>query len=84
MQTGEVRYIHDGEWALVGLGGASSLAVYPREERKPVTYSIGQMAPSGEWYDLIDQTGFENMDAAIDQAIWLTETPDILRRVSTW
>lgn len=72
----EVRFIHDGEWATI-----ESLAVYPREENKPVTYSIGRPEAPGCYRDLDRQTGFENMQAAIDQAIWLVETPDMLRAV---
>lgn len=75
----EVEYIHDGEWARVG-----SLMVYPRDDdtsRKPTTYSIGRIAGARCWQDLDRQIGFENMQAAIDQAAWLVETPDILRQV---
>jgi hypothetical protein len=72
-----VRFIHDGEWAQICRGSAESLMVYPREDG---TFSIGR--PSGEcWRDLNQQTGFANMQAAIDQAVWLAETPDCLRRV---
>lgn len=61
----------DATWAFVRrAGSASSLAVYPREDG---SFSIGR--PSArEWRDV--ETGFENMQAAIDQAEWLvTETP---------
>lgn len=77
--SGVIRYIHDGEWAIVG-----SLAVYPRDEdtsRVETTWSIGRPAGPGGYRDLDRQTGFQNMQAAIDQAVWLAETPDMLRSV---
>lgn len=77
--SAEVTFIHDGEWARV-----NQLAVYPRDEdtqRKPTTYSIGRPDGARSFRDLAGQTGFENMEAAIDQAVWLAETPDMLRRV---
>ncbi len=75
----QVRYIHDGEWAQVCRpGGGESLMVYPREGG---TFSIGRPAGAACWRDLDRQTGFANMQAAIDQAVWLAEEPDMLRQV---
>lgn len=74
----QVHYIHDGEWAQVCIGAGNSLMVYPRED---ATFSIGRPSGAGSWRDLDRQTGFENMQAAVDQAMWLAETPDVLRRV---
>jgi hypothetical protein len=63
-----VEYIFDGEWARVG----GRLYVYPRDDG---TFSIGRRE-SGSVnddnlcvYDV--ETGFENMQAAVDQAEWL-------------
>ncbi|WP_343518077.1 hypothetical protein [Sphingomonas sp.] len=52
--------------------------VYPREGG---TFSIGRPAGAACWRDLDRQTGFANMQAAIDQAVWLAEEPDMLRQV---
>lgn len=74
-----ISFIHDGEWAQVGRpSGGESLMVYPREDG---TFSIGRPSGPACWRDLAQQTGFENMQAAIDQAEWLAETPDMLRSV---
>lgn len=74
----EVRFIYEGEWAQVSCGSGTSIAVYPREDH---TYSIGRPDVPGCWRDLDRQTGFANMQAAIDQAVWLAEEPDMLRQV---
>lgn len=61
------RFNDDATWAFVRKeGSAASLAIYPREDG---TFSIGRPSAPGEWRDV--ETGFANMQAAIDQAEWL-------------
>lgn len=72
MDDVQVEYIHDGEWAKVG-----RLMVYPREDG---TFSIGR--PDGDnWRDLKQRTGYANMQAAIDHAVFLNGEPDLLERL---
>lgn len=75
----EIKYVHDGEWAQVcRSGGGESLMIYPREDG---TFSIGRPAGAACWRDLVGQTGFASMQAAVDQAILLAEDLDALRQV---
>lgn len=61
----EVTFVHDGEWARVGRF-PRSLMVYPRDDG---SFSIGRNSAPGEWRDV--ETGFANMQAAIDHAAWM-------------
>jgi hypothetical protein len=62
-ETDNIRFAFDGEWALSRGGG---IAVYPRDDG---TYSIGRISGACDWRDV--ETGFANMQAAIDHAEWM-------------
>jgi hypothetical protein len=62
-----VTFSHDGTWAFI----SPNLAVYPREDG---TFSIGKRSGARDYCDV--DTGFVNMDAAIDHAEWLIRRHD--------
>jgi len=66
-EMSELSFSHDGEWAFVG-----RLAVYPRPDG---TFSIGRISGARDYRDI--ETGFANMEAAIDQAVWRADNPTV-------
>lgn len=65
-----VRSSWDGEWWFVS-GTACRLAVYPRKETGK--FEIGEPSGACDYVALLDD--FENVDAALDHAVWLADEP---------
>lgn len=53
-------WLHDGEWARV-----RDLYIYPRDGK----FHIGKLSGARDYRDV--ETGFDNMQAAIDHARWM-------------